>query len=485
MSQVARCNACNKDRPADGKLCPHCGYSRAVRFVTVQDPPPASAPVAAPAAPAVQPTQQVAPAVAAPAVKETGIVAMIKTTAEKTAPIAASTKSVLGTKWFGVPLWLFLVMAVLLISMPGKILNINTASVGALKAVTTTTDGEDLIRVGSVELPLKRSHVPVGRWPLQGSTTRQIVAFAILVAFLPIVMLDNATKRPNQDPALRSNIGLLVFNFVGPWLLGWWAAFIAIAGLIMARRSRSGRQASIGQALLLVAFGLYVWFDWASPYIALWLTQAQPYAPWLKPFVEWLVSGDNSRPLAVIVMIGMLVVFAFRDYTDATSLIVTATSWIAWYLAMARFPYLEDWSANLMPVVLWTTMAAVALALIVENVRTGTVEIPFMLMILYGAAYSVSYTLRARLGIEANSWAWVLTTPLATALIFQVILARWLGGFIIRYGQDPKLGGFLGMISRWTGQVLVYRGFAIMVDAMLWGGLFWVAILLGTNWLVL
>lgn len=451
---------------------------------------PPAAPVVAPAA------QQAPPAAPVPAAQPAAQPAQPAPTPAPSAPPAqpaaqpnrlqhaatAVGRALTGQGLFGMPVWTTLLLAALAVFGLQSFLSGTTFQLptGLEAAIEATADTRGLWTIGGVTLPVKIVAVP--KIPLTGASQRDIVAVVLVVSFVAVMVLDNLTARPNQQPALRANVGFLAF-WLGVFVPGWWAIVFALTGALLARRPRGGGQMRPWPIIIAMAFALYVWFDVVAPMIPQVLGLVGQYAPWIPPFVQFLFSADNGRFLGLVAYAAVLVESIRVKNVDETTIIVLGASVLAWRVAFGVFPYAENITSWLDPVLFWTIYGLITLGLLVEHAQAGSGQVAMFTVLLFGVGYLMSLGVRALIDTTGNDVARVATQPLAFGYLLLGLLALAIGSTIRRGG--PTLQPFLQVATSWTGAFVYVGPFAIPVDAFITAGLIGFGLLVGTDWPIL
>jgi hypothetical protein len=351
----------------------------------------------------------------------------------------------------------------------------------AQKAISVNQ--ENWIRIAdNVVLPVNK--LPFPKVPLQGSDTRTVVAVILLLVNLLPAISDNLTARPKQTDARVSNWGMLFF-FLGMLLWGYWSVILAAFGALLCRRDRSGNLPSFGTSFVLLALGLWLWFDRLSPIVAKWLDAnlaTNPNLVWITNLLTWLINGDNARPLGLLVLIGVLVWSVASHKHDSSTLIVVLGIVIAWRWSFGVWPYAE----NVVPAWLdlamqWAMLAMMVIFALVEQAQNGIPAVSAGILIFFGLGYLISYAIRGIFGVKETDttvWRWV-TQPLVFCYAL-VLFITWLFGRAIS-GKSKTFDTLYKVLQGWMGFLVTVGPFELPADAIYLMNSVLAAVLVMTN----
>lgn len=385
----------------------------------------------------------------------------------------------------GLPLWIFLIGAFLLVTFAGRVLTQGIGDGVDLPQATpetgfvfTTPDQEGLLTVGGVTLPVKVEAVP--RLPFVGMPLGSIaIGVMVFILALPLVWLDNAQPRPNQAPARRANAGIVVF-FLSVFLPGWWAFAGAVTGVLLARRPRSGAQMQTRPFLIGMALFLYLWFDIVAPLIPTFLAQLGVVAPWAVDLIRFIFSEDNLRPLAMVAFVIGFVSTMFRKDFDQTTQIWQGLAILAWWVGFGVFPYFEDLPVLYHSVAFWVMFALLAIGMMLEHWEAETTAVTGFVVALIAIVFLASAGVRSLVTTTPGGLIWYLTTPLVATFLLIILIAWAVGQSMQKKGGA---GEFLArVLSMWGGQMVFVGPLAVPIDAVITVVmLFFGLIMLGVN----
>lgn len=387
----------------------------------------------------------------------------------------------------GIPWWLIIVALIVAIWFAYSAGWLDFALPAGVKIKPDLSKYSGLLTFNGQTWPIKVSHIP--GVPLAGKGLREILVVVFTLIALPIVWRDNTTARPNQKPASRANAGLILF-VLATFVLGWVGTLMAITGLILMRRPRAGGQMMIWPVLVVVALGLYIWFDFFGILVVKqgipWLDASIPY---VSDFIRWMFNGDNIRPIGLIAYIVISVESMFKKDIDDTTLICAGIIILGWHAAWRVWLFAEQVDSAWISVAIFWLIAGVSLINALQEFNQGgAVGAPFLVMIVSVLGWLAMIGLRSLVaqhlpGIPSGDGSLfeILTTPAASSLLIVFIIAWFLDVQVKRgSGFFKEMADLLG---RWSGALVSLHPlpFTIMVDFYLFLAIVWIILLLGTS----